>query len=216
MNYKLENFPAMPDALQEACRNSIKTTESLVKLSYGDEEFAGSKWDIRPQHFPDHLGFEKTQDMYQYIKNRDDQFVTFSIHETPQAVIDWFTTTINPLIQAQYRVDRISLFVISEGNIGYPHVDPTPAVFNFMIDTSGDKVVTQFWKIKEQFKEQKIYPINIYPYEKLELVDEINVPVNTWVFLKVSNLHSITGLDPHKPRIILQVEVTEQPLAVPD
>lgn len=208
MNFQLLDFPPVPQEIQEECLHSIKFSPPLIKLSYGDKDFANSKWDIRSSSHENHLGFEKSEEIYDYIQSRNDNFVEFSIHPTPKSLNDWFAENGQDRINQLYKISRISLFVIQNGEVGYPHIDPSPMVINFMIETSSDNVITKFWKVKPEFADKKIYTLNVYPFEKLDYVDEVVVPKNSWVMLKVSNLHSIENLNPEKPRVIIQVEVT--------
>lgn len=209
MNYEVLDFPAIPEKLILDCKQRIQETTPVYKLSFGDEGFAGSEWDVGPTEYPNgHLGFNTTKEIYEYVKNRPGTFVKFSIYKTPNSVKEWVNDNIQPLISNKFKINNIELFVISEGDIGYPHIDPPHSVFNYMIEVSSDKVLTQFWKPKEEFKDLPIYPVNVYPYEKLDFVEEINIKKNSWVWLNVQELHSIEHLDPASPRIILQVDVS--------
>jgi len=210
MYFEIKDFPAMPAELQQDCLNVIASESPLVKLSYGEKEFATDfVLKSRPTHYDNHLGFDTTTGIYDYIKSSGKQYIYFGIYRVPTEVTNWFYSEVFPLISNQYVATHINIVRMWGGEVVYPHVDKNELALNFIIQPSCDKDVTQFWEPKEQYKDQNIYQVNIYPIEKLDLVDEIIVPHNSWVILNTSKLHSVENLEKTSQRVLFQVEVIE-------
>lgn len=71
------------------------------------------------------------------------------------------------------------------------HKDPeTEIKFNYLIDTGGDDVYTEFFD-----EDQK------------ELLQSEKIPANSWYLIKANKWHHVVGVQPGRPRFLITARV---------
>ena len=99
------------------------------------------------------------------------------------------------------------ILVMENGNTFVPHVDKIrKAAYNFVIE-SGGIAKTSRWKPKLEFEGMKATPYSYVPYERIDLVEAVQIQSRRWHQLDVMEIHSVEELDPKKRRIVLTIFV---------
>jgi hypothetical protein len=78
--------------------------------------------------------------------------------------------------------------------------------YNYIIETGGD-ATTCFWKPKDEFNHLKAYAQTVFPYDRLDLVEEVKIDKGRWHRLDTRQIHSVENLDPTKKRISLSLSI---------
>jgi len=102
-------------------------------------------------------------------------------------------------------VAYVSIQSMYGGTTITPHVDEMRKyAFNYVIETGGESR-TVFYKPKQEFEHLTAYPQTIFPYEKLDVIEDIQIEPFRWHSLDTSTIHSVENLDPLKKRISLSL-----------
>ena len=202
------DYPIPPQEIIDECLAQLDIEEPFYNMYYTKSSFPGSKDDVRAQEYPDgHLGFNATQEIYEYVKDRPGRFANFTLRRMPPKTSAWLDEHVIPKFKDKFKVTFKELVCVFDGTVIYPHTDTPYAVVNFMVDTAGEGAVTQFYKRKPEFEGTTTYECNVYPYERIDLVEEHIIKKGEWVMLNVRELHSVDNMDPQGRRIIIQMSV---------
>jgi len=102
-------------------------------------------------------------------------------------------------------VAYVSIQSMYGGTTITPHIDEMRKfAYNYVIDTGGDSK-TLFWTPKPEYKHLMIYPQTIFPYDRIDVLDEISIDLYRWHRLDTSTIHSVENLNPTKKRISLSL-----------
>lgn len=90
-----------------------------------------------------------------------------------------------------------------------PHTDVTRLwLLMYIIDAGGDNVKNCFWQQKGHDKLRPgDSPVTVCDYSELELLSEIQFPVNTWVLFNTKILHSVENIQ--RPRIAIHIGLND-------
>lgn len=123
----------------------------------------------------------------------------FDFLEVNEELNKWARETINS------NVAHVSIQAMYGGTTITPHIDEmrTKAV-NYVISTGGNSK-TCFYKPKKEYEHLVAYPQTVFPFDRLDLVEEIHIQPYKWHELKVTEIHSVENLDPALKRISLSL-----------
>ena len=133
--------------------------------------------------------------------NHFSNLAEFDFLEVSKEIKDWVNSNI--------KVDgaHISIQVMHEGKSVTPHIDEMRSyAYNYIIDTGGE-VSTCFWRPKKEYEHFKIYPKTIFPYNRLDLIEEIKIQKNLWHRIDTRIIHSVENIDPSRKRISLSISI---------
>lgn len=102
-------------------------------------------------------------------------------------------------------VVHVSIQAMYGGTTITPHIDEMrTSALNYVVSTGGNSK-TCFYKAKKEYEHLIAYPQTIFPFERLELLEEICIQPHRWHRLDVSTIHSVENLDPALKRISLSL-----------
>lgn len=102
-------------------------------------------------------------------------------------------------------VVHVSIQAMYGGTTINPHIDEMRTyAYNYLINSGGESH-TLFYEAKDEFKHLIAYPQTIFPYDKLDIIDDIQIDLGRWHKLDTSIIHSVENLDPTKKRISLSL-----------
>jgi len=84
--------------------------------------------------------------------------------------------------------------VVIGGKYVAPHIDPSDKRTHgklYILDAGGDNVSTEYWKLKEQFKNTSIPEATALCYEKLEKIETHTLLENNWYEFTFNQIHSV-------------------------
>jgi len=174
--------------------NATSQNNSDLNISASDEiikALKNQKYDPK-----DSLGFHLSE-VWSYFSD----LAEFDFLEVSEEIKIWVQNNITE------KIDHISIQSMHGGKTITPHIDEMRKfAFNYIIDTGGD-TSTCFWKPKKEFEHLKIYAQTVFPYDRLNLIEEIKIEKNRWHKLDTGQIHSVENLDPTKKRISLSLSV---------
>ncbi len=100
---------------------------------------------------------------------------------------------------------HVSIQAMYGGTTITPHVDEMrTTALNYVISTGGNSK-TCFYEPKKEYEHLVVYPQTIFPFDRLNLVEEICIEPYKWHKLNVTKIHSVEHLDPSLKRISLSL-----------
>lgn len=142
------------------------------------------------------LGFPLSE-AWEHFKN----LAHFDFLEVTDEINDWARSNIDK------NLAHVSIQAMYGGTTITPHIDEMRTkALNYVVSTGGDSK-TCFYKPKKEFDHLIAYPQTIFPFDRLELVQEIYIEPYRWHELDVTKIHSVENLDPKLKRISLSVSI---------
>lgn len=142
----------------------------------------------------DSLGYPLT-DAWEHFKD----LAHFDFLEVNDALNKWARANIDP------NVAHVSIQAMYGGTTITPHIDEMRTyALNYVVVTGGNSR-TCFYKPKAEYSHLRVYPQTVFPIDRLELVDEIQIEPHRWHRLDTSTIHSVEDLDPQLKRISLSL-----------
>lgn len=184
-----ENFKNnMIEEAEEWIGQGDKALVELAQIEYHEEDSLG-------YHFMDERAFTYKE-----------QLAQFDFLAVDEVVNKWVEETIQPLIPE--RILGVNIQVMHSGVLITPHSDELRThALNYIFETGGDDVKTAYYEPLPEYKDKKIYPRTLIPFEKVEQVECVTIPANKWHCLDVITVHSVENLDPAKQRISLSLSL---------
>jgi hypothetical protein len=103
------------------------------------------------------------------------------------------------------KIAHVSIQAMYGGTTITPHIDEMRTkALNYVISTGGESK-TCFYKPKKEYQHLVAYPQTVFPFDRLELVEEIQIEPYKWHELNVTEIHSVENLDPTLKRISLSL-----------
>ena len=185
----IRNFHSSDEFLQYTTENrnnlNIEASEEIINAIKNVE--------YNPN---DSLGHHLS-DVWKYFKD----LAEFDFLEVSEEVNKWVKDNID------LNVAHVSIQSMYGGKSITPHVDEMRSyAYNYVIDTGGD-TSTCFWKPKTEYEHLKVYAQTVFPYDRLDLVEEIKIEQGRWHRLDTRQIHSVENLDPTKKRISLSLSI---------
>lgn len=144
----------------------------------------------------DSLGYHLSE-AWKHFKN----LAEFDFLEVGQEIKQWVHDNID------LNVAHVSVQSMYGGTTITPHIDEMRSyAYNYVISTGGE-TSTCFWKPKKEFSHFKSYAQTVFPYDRLDLVEEIKIEKSRWHRLDTSQIHSVENLDCNKKRISLSLSI---------
>lgn len=142
----------------------------------------------------DSLGYPLA-DAWEHFKD----LAHFDFLEVNDALNEWARNNIDP------NVAHVSIQAMYGGTTITPHIDEMRTyALNYVISTGGNSR-TCFYKPKEEYSHLRVYPQTVFPVDRLELVDEVQIEAHRWHRLDTTTIHSVENLDPRLKRISLSL-----------
>jgi hypothetical protein len=142
----------------------------------------------------DSLGYPLA-DAWEHFKD----LAHFDFLEVNEALNEWARANIDP------NVAHVSIQAMYGGTTITPHIDEMRSyAFNYVVATGGNSR-TCFYKPKAEYSHLRVYPQTVFPIDRLELVDEIQIEPHRWHRLDTTTIHSVENLDPQLKRISLSL-----------
>lgn len=205
MYYSYPNFPQIPDFLVDEIKEHFEKCRPLLVPIEDFKHFMvlpQAKEEIEKLHpltgnVENSLGYPTS-----VAANAFPNVCLFRIIPAPKFVDAWLEKNI-PVTGW-----HASLQEFVEGNFFIPHIDLLRNVaYNYLFEAGGDNVKTVFYKPREEYKSYTVAPRTFIPYERIQEVDSVSFPTNTWHRLAVDQIHSVENLDPTKRRVSLTLSM---------
>jgi hypothetical protein len=183
------NFHTSEEFVQYATENrsnlNIEASEEIVNAIKNVE------------YNPDNsLGYHLSE-----VWNHFTNLAEFDFLEVTDEVNDWVKSNIN------LNIAHVSIQAMYGGKTITPHIDEMRSfAYNYIIDTGGE-TSTCFWAPKKEFSHLTAYAQTVFPYERLDLLEEIKIEKGRWHRLDTRTIHSVENLDPTKKRISLSLSI---------
>jgi hypothetical protein len=140
------------------------------------------------------LGFPLNE-VWKYFKD----LAHFDFLEVNDEINNWARSAISPDIA------HVSIQAMYGGTTITPHIDEMRVkALNYVISTGGNSK-TCFYKPKTEFEHLIAYPQTVFPFDRLELLEEVHIQPHKWHELNVTKIHSVENLDPLLKRISLSL-----------
>jgi hypothetical protein len=140
------------------------------------------------------LGFP-LEDAWEHFED----LASFDFLEVNEEINQWARANIDP------NIAHVSIQVMYAGTTITPHVDEMRTyAYNYVISTGGDSK-TCFYKAKPEFEHLTAYTQTIFPFERLDRLEEIHIQPYRWHRLDTTTIHSVENIDPDKKRISLSL-----------
>jgi hypothetical protein len=144
----------------------------------------------------DSLGFHLSE-VWEHFKD----LAEFDFLEVSEEINEWARSNIN------LNIAHVSVQSMYGGKTITPHIDEMRSfAYNYVIERGGD-TSTCFWKPKPEYSHLKAYAQTVFPYNRLDLIEEIKIEKGRWHRLDTRQIHSVENLDPSKKRISLSLSV---------
>jgi hypothetical protein len=211
MYFTYLDLPPIPDSIETAI---LAIVNNPIYNFHSSEEFIQHNVENR-----NNLNIEASDEIINAIKNveynPDDSLghplseaweyfsnlAEFDFLEVTDEIKNWVKNNID------LDVAHVSIQSMYGGEKVTPHIDEMRSfAYNYVIHTGGD-TATCFWKPKTEFEHLKSYAQTVFPYERLELVEEIKIEKGRWHKLDTRQIHSVENLDSTKKRISLSLSV---------
>lgn len=142
----------------------------------------------------DSLGFPLS-DAWEHFKD----LAHFDFLEANTELNNWARQYIDP------NVAYVSIQAMYGGTTITPHIDEMRSyALNYVVATGGNSK-TCFYKAKEEYNHLHAYPQTIFPFDRLDLIEEIQIEPHRWHRLDTTTIHSVENLDPQLKRISLSL-----------
>lgn len=189
VNNPIYNFHSSEEFVQHALENrnnlNIEASNEIIN--------AIKNVDYNPD---DSLGYHLSE-----VWNHFTDLAEFDFLEVSQEIKDWVKYNIN------LNVAHVSIQSMYGGKTITPHIDEMRSfAYNYIIDTGGE-TSTSFWKPKTEYSHLKVYAQTVFPYDRLELLEEVKIERGRWHRLDTRQIHSVENLDPNKKRISLSLSI---------
>lgn len=176
----------------EAFVEYIEQNRSDLNISAGQEVIDAIK-NIEIDYSKS-LGFPLSE-AWEHFK----ELAHFDFLEVTEEINDWAKSNIDQ------NLAHVSIQAMYGGTTITPHIDEMRTkALNYVISTGGNSK-TCFYKPKKEFEHLIAYPQTIFPFDRLELVQEVCIEPYKWHSLDVTKIHSVENLDPKLKRISLSV-----------
>lgn len=140
------------------------------------------------------LGFP-LNDVWKYFKD----LANFDFLEVNKELNEWARDCIDS------NIAHVSIQAMYGGTTITPHIDEMRVkALNYVIRTGGNSK-TCFYKPKAEFEHLVAYPQTVFPFDRLELIEEVHIQPYKWHQLDVTKIHSVENLDPTLKRISLSL-----------
>lgn len=140
------------------------------------------------------LGFPLSE-VWNYFKD----LAHFDFLEVNEELNKWARENIDS------NIAHVSIQAMYGGTTITPHIDEMRTrALNYVISTGGQSK-TCFYKPKTEYQHLVAYPQTVFPFDRLELVEEIQIQPYKWHELNVTEIHSVENLDPTLKRISLSL-----------
>lgn len=140
------------------------------------------------------LGFPLSE-VWNYFKD----LAHFDFLEVNEELNTWARENIDA------NIAHVSIQAMYGGTTITPHIDEMRTrAFNYVIQTGGNSK-TCFYKPKKEYEHLTAYPQTVFPFDRLDLVEEIHIQPYKWHQLNVTEIHSVENLDPSLKRISLSL-----------
>lgn len=125
----------------------------------------------------------------------------FDFLEVNEEIKKWVKANIDrPVI-------HISVQCMYGGTTITPHIDEMRSIaLNYIVSTGGESK-TCFYKAKKEYQHLTPYPQTVFPFDRLELLQEVQIESHRWHHLDVSTIHSVENINPNKKRISLSLSL---------
>lgn len=128
-----------------------------------------------------------------------EDLASFDFLEVNDEINQWARANIDP------NIAHVSIQVMYAGTTITPHVDEMRTyAYNYVIRTGGDSK-TCFYKAKPEFSHLTAYTQTIFPFERLERIEEVHIEPYRWHRLDTTTIHSVEDIDPDQKRISLSL-----------
>jgi hypothetical protein len=102
-------------------------------------------------------------------------------------------------------IAHVSIQAMYGGTTITPHIDEMRSyAFNYVIATGGNSK-TCFYKPKNEFSHLSTYAQTIFPFDRLDLIEQVQIEPYRWHRLDTTTIHSVEHLDPTLKRISLSL-----------
>lgn len=150
----------------------------LREFTYDSEDSLGLPMDSKELYFPN--------------------IATFDFLPVSNLIIEWVNKNITPT------PFYISIQVMYGGSTVTPHIDEGRTyVYNYILDTGGG--VTKFYKNGAGYEHLKAYPQTIFPFDRIQEIETIDIEKNRWHYLDVSKIHNVENIQTGQRRISLSL-----------
>lgn len=172
------------------------TTENRTNLNIeASEEIVNAIKNV--EYDPTNSLGHHLSEAWKYFK----ELAEFDFLEVSEEIKIWIKNNID------LNVAHISIQSMHGGKTITPHVDEMRSfAYNYIIDTGGD-TSTCFWKPKKEFEHLKVYAQTVFPYDRLDLLEEIKIEKRRWHRLDTRQIHSVENLNPAEKRISLSLSI---------
>lgn len=188
-NNPIYNFHTSEEFVQHTIEN-----RSNLNIEASDEIVNAIK---NVEYNPDDsLGYHLSE-----VWNHFKDLAEFDFLEVSEEIKEWVKYNIN------LNVAHVSIQAMYGGKTITPHIDEMRSfAYNYIISTGG-KTSTCFWAPKKEFSHLKAYAQTVFPYERLDLLEEIKIEQGRWHRLDTRCIHSVENLDPTQKRISLSLSI---------
>lgn len=140
------------------------------------------------------LGFSLSE-VWKHFKD----LAFFDFLEANEELNKWARETIDK------NIAHVSIQAMYGGTTITPHIDEMRRkAVNYVITTGGNSK-TCFYKPKAEYNNLIAYPQTVFPFDRLDLVEEVRIEPYRWHSLNVTEIHSVENLDPQLKRISLSL-----------
>ena len=211
MYFTYLDLPPLPKDIETRI---LEIVESPIYNFHSSEEFVRHTIENR-----NNLNIEASEEIIKAIKNVEynpndslgyhlsevwnhfKDLAEFDFLEVSEEIKEWVKYNIN------LNVAHVSIQAMYGGKTITPHVDEMRSfAYNYVIDTGGE-TSTCFWEPREEYKHLKVYAQTVFPYNRLNLLEEVKIEKGRWHKLDTRIIHSVENLDPSKKRISLSLSV---------
>lgn len=170
----------------------MEQNRSELNISAGEEVINAIK-SVEVDHSKS-LGYPLSE-AWQHFKD----LAHFDFLEVTEEINQWARLNISPDIA------HVSIQAMYGGTTITPHIDEMRTrALNYVITTGGNSE-TCFYKPKKEYEHLVAYPQTIFPFDRLELLEKVQIVPGRWHQLDVTTIHSVENLDPKLKRISLSL-----------
>lgn len=213
MNFKyINNLPELPKEIKieiyRLVNNPITNHQSLEEVS----NYLDNKISSEPNLQLNSIDKEILDKLKEFTYDSKDSLglpmnskelhftniATFDFLPVSNLIIEWVHNNITP------KPFYISIQVMHGGSTVTPHIDEGRTyVYNYILDTGSG--VTKFYKNGTEYEHLKAYPQTIFPFDRIQEIETIDIEKNRWHYLNVSKIHNVENIQPSQKRISLSL-----------
>jgi hypothetical protein len=182
------DYPPLPEDMKQEILQLVETSPvPMCEILLDGPHMAATDWSKE-------LGLPLTE--------MDKNTCKFHVIEPSERIKEWVHQNIPE------KVRKIHINALIQGTHLVPHIDEirTRAI-NYVIDLGGPNVMTNFYRIKRNYKHLTASPRTYIPRSKLQRIEQICVEQERWIALAVNHIHDVRNIRVKRKRIILTLSV---------